>query len=71
MENMTQLGNEALRWAKSKQESGQNIQFIVEALCEAMTAVAPEVTPLGVTGRFVQNSTLTRCSLGNCLLDGF
>jgi hypothetical protein len=42
MENMTPLGNEALQWAKSKQESGQKVQFIVEALCEAMLAIAPE-----------------------------
>jgi hypothetical protein len=46
MENMTPLGNEALQWAKSKQESGQKVQFIVEALCEAMLAIAPEGTPM-------------------------
>jgi len=32
---------------------------------------AQEEEILGVTGQFVQNSTLTRCSLDDCLSDGF
>ena len=46
MDDMTQLGKEALKWAKSQQEKGEKIQFIVEALCEAMIAIAPEDTAL-------------------------
>ena len=46
MENLTELGREAFEWAKLQHEKGEKIQFIVEALCEAMIAIVPEGTPL-------------------------
>ncbi len=43
--SMTPLGNDAFKWAQAQQGKGEKVQFIVEALCEAMIAIAPEGTP--------------------------
>jgi hypothetical protein len=43
---MTPLGKDIFKWAKAQQEKGVTVKVIVEALCEAMIAIAPEGMPL-------------------------